>query len=320
LKVKFTAPYHFLGSSLNELFPQITFDYSEVWEQSDLLRMDLSGFDILVPNPGWRFTLDDKILSQVKGFKDIKLISTPSTGLNHISSSLPVTVVGLRMNPGQLKKITASGEFTVLLALALVRSLPFAIEEVKNKRWRHREDLMRGRELSAMRVGIVGFGRNGQLVARFLNAIGCDIVEYVDPNINDAEHWHATKKDSIEQLDVELLIITCALDNSTINLFNKEVFSKLKSVKYLVNTSRGELIDENALKEWLVEDKNRRYAADTLSGEVKNTHFNSVLLSTEIDQQVIITPHVAGATLDSQIKAAHQAINNALTILVKDRR
>jgi len=244
------------------------------------------------------------------------IVSTPSTGLNHLSSDLSCKVVGLRENPAELAKITASGEYTVLLTLAIVRKFLYAVNEVKEQRWRHNEKLMRGRELSTLHVGIVGLGRNGSLMARVLNSMGNATIKFYDPHVvNCDEEIYIEKVNKLDELDCELLVITCALENETVEMINKKILDSLsKKLKYVVNTSRGEIVHEGDMVSWLQEDDSRLFSADTLSGEVLAEQFKSPLLDSALSDQVLITPHVAGASNDSQTKAAIQAINQGVEL------
>jgi len=316
LKVLFNAPYDFLSRKIESLFPDLDFIYNDVWTKEDFKTQDLSNIDILIPNPGWSFILDNEILSATGCLPSKLIVSTPSTGLNHLSSDLSCKVVGLRENPAELAKITASGEYTVLLTLAIVRKFLYAVNEVKEQRWRHNEKLMRGRELSTLHVGIVGLGRNGSLMARVLNSMGNATIKFYDPHVvNCDEEIYIEKVNKLDELDCELLVITCALENETVEMINKKILDSLsKKLKYVVNTSRGEIVHEGDMVSWLQEDDSRLFSADTLSGEVLAEQFKSPLLDSALSDQVLITPHVAGASNDSQTKAAIQAINQGVEL------
>jgi len=316
LKVLFNAPYDFLSRKIESLFPDLDFIYNDVWTKEDFKTQDLSNIDILIPNPGWSFILDNEILSATGCLPSKLIVSTSSTGLNHLSSDLSCKVVGLRENPAELAKITASGEYTVLLTLAIVRKFLYAVNEVKEQRWRHNEKLMRGRELSTLHVGIVGLGRNGSLMARVLNSMGNATIKFYDPHVvNCDEEIYIEKVNKLDELDCELLVITCALENETVEMINKKILDSLsKKLKYVVNTSRGEIVHEGDMVSWLQEDDSRLFSADTLSGEVLAEQFKSPLLDSALSDQVLITPHVAGASNDSQTKAAIQAINQGVEL------
>jgi len=316
LKVLFNAPYDFLRLELEKLYPSLKFIYKDIWTREEFENQNLSGVDILIPNPGWNFILDTDVLKNFENLPSKLVISTPSTGLNHLSMDLEYEAVGLRKDPIELAKITASGEYTVLLALVTVRKFLYAISEIKEGRWRHNEELMRGSELSALNVGIVGFGRNGNLLARVLNAMGNKTIKYFDPYVKSHnDNLNIEKVNKLDDLDCELMVITCALERETRNLINRKILDRLSGkLKYIVNTSRGEIVHEHDMVSWLKVDKSRLFSADTLCGEVVGRQFESPLLDASIYDQVIVTPHVAGASNDSQTKAAIQAVKQGVEI------
>ena len=297
----FTAPFDFLPADIVEAY-QGTMDvrFGEVWVASEL-EPDPSA-TAWVPNPGQNFVIDDRILDLLPA---LRVIATPSTGRNHIDEAAcvrrGVAVFSLLDDREVLDTITASSEFTFLLLLNALRRLDFAVGEVSAGRWRSREDRLRGNELSGKRVGIVGFGRNGRRVARFAQAFDA-IVSYYDPYVtsSDAEQW------PIERIfsDSDAVVVCCAFTPETTGMVGASLLERMKQGAVLVNTSRGEVLVESELAELLEKRPDLRVAVDVLTGEVTNTHHDSPLLEAHKRGQIVVTPHIAGATVESQSKAA----------------
>ena len=274
--------------------------FGEVWVASEL-EPDPSA-TAWVPNPGQNFVIDDRILDLLPA---LRVIATPSTGRNHIDEAAcarrGVAVFSLLDDREVLDTITASSEFTFLLLLNALRRLDFAVGEVSAGRWRSREDLLRGNELSGKRVGIVGFGRNGRRVARFSQAFDAT-VSYYDPYVtsSDAEQWPLERIFS----DSDAVVVCCAFTPETTGMVGASLLQRMKPGAVLVNTSRGEVLVESELAELLEKRPDLRVAVDVLTGEVTNTHHDSPLLAAHKRGQIVVTPHIAGATVESQSKAA----------------
>jgi D-3-phosphoglycerate dehydrogenase len=279
--------------------------FREAWLPGDLAPDPQ--ITVWVPNPGQNFTVTTEILDL---FPALSVIATPSTGRNHIDeaacSRKGVTVFSLQDDRATLDSITASAEFTFLLLLNALRRLDFAVGEVTEDRWRSREDMLRGRELAGMQVGIVGLGRNGGRMARYCQAFEA-AVAYYDPYVSkdDLPRWPLERIFSESQA----VVVCCALTTETTDMIGIDLLKTMRQGAVLVNTSRGELIVESELAEVLAERADLRVGLDVIQGEVTNTHGASPLLGYHRSGQIVVTPHIAGATVDSQSKAALGSLN-----------
>ncbi len=297
----FSAPFSFLEEAKNQLDMLTSTEYREIWNYKEL--GDVKDFKYWIPNPGQSFTIDKKVLNQ---FSSLEIIITPSTGTNHINleecKNKKVLVKGLLDNIKTLSSIRASSEFTFLMILNGLRRIDYAINEVKNHRWRQNEDLMRGNELIGKKVGIIGLGRNGTNVAKWCDSFEA-IVTYYDPYINNHDY---TKEEDLSLLfeSSDIIVICCTLNKSTYHLIEKSLLSRTKKNALIVNSSRGELINEDDLADILNSRKDIKVSLDVLSNEVTANQFSSSLMKFIMNGRIIVTPHVAGATYESQNKAA----------------
>ena len=278
--------------------------FREIWDKEEL-EPD-PALTAWVMNPGQRFVIDDGVLDL---FPNLDVLVTPSTGRNHIDlvacERRGIPVYSLHDDRDALNTISASAEFTFLLLLNALRRLDIAIQEVTARRWREREDFMRGRELSAKKVGIVGLGRIGRRMARYCTAFDASVV-YYDPYVENEEFHRCSLEELFGQCDI--VCICCALTSETTGMISGSLLTRLKEGACLINTSRGEVINEQDLAEVLIRRPDLRVALDVLVDEVTNAHLTSPLLAMHDRGQIVITPHIAGATVESQEKAARIAL------------
>ena len=194
-----------------------------------------------------------------------------------------------------LNSITASAEFTWLHIMNLVRKFSYSLSYVPYWRSIENEDNLRSRELSGRKLGIIGFGRIGKKIKRYAEAFEMQ-VKFYDPYVNGEG-----KVDSLQDLsDSDIISINCYLTEETENMITYDVFEYFKDGLMVVNTSRGEVVDENYIAD-LVEEGKINYACDVLQNEQNIEELKKSRLYRS--DKVVITPHIAGVTVDSQTKA-----------------
>lgn len=247
-----------------------------------------------------RTQIDKEVLDAAP---NLQLLVTPTTGLNHIdleeTNSRGVKVLSLKGETEFLKEIRGTAEHTIALMLSLIRNLPEAVGHTKSGNWNR--DIFRGTELYEKTIGILGYGRLGKIVTRYLTAFGSNVIVY-DPNIGSS-----VEDPNIDFVDKEYLlsnsnIVTLHVNYTKANhqYFNKSYFDMMKPGSYFVNTSRGELVDENALLEALISKKLRGAAIDVLADEnMINFGQNSLVKYSNSSPNLIITPHIGGCTFES---------------------
>ncbi|WP_042470802.1 C-terminal binding protein [Bacillus ndiopicus] len=181
-------------------------------------------------------------------------------------------------------------DHALALMLALTRKITKINNCVKNGDWDYQQSVPIYRH-SEQIVGIIGVGRIGSAFAQKVQALGCKVIAYDisaerkknDPNLSFIEFVEFDEL--IQQSDI--ISIHCPSDNA-MNLFNKDVFEKMKSTSYLVNVSRGGIIDEEALYEALISKQIAGAALDVATKEPIDV--KSPLLKLD---QFICTPHMA---------------------------
>jgi len=291
-------------------YKRIKLDCPIDWLEEDLnLYLNSHGFMIdnsspnyLVVNPGTDRFLGEDYFSD---YPTLVHVGTPSTGKNHVDTDLlakkRVKFSSLLDNRDELTKITASSEFTWLHIMSAYRMFLAALAGTASWRETANESKLRSRQLSGATIGIIGFGRIGQNIARYALAFGMR-VKFYDPHIYRQRH-NATKEYSIADLATcDIISINCSLNESSTNLISRGTFENFKDGLVIVNTSRGEVIDEDYICD-LVEAKKIIYSCDVVRNEQNAALLGKTRifkLANDPSMELHITPHVAGATVDSQ--------------------
>jgi D-3-phosphoglycerate dehydrogenase len=207
---------------------------------------------------------------------------------------------------------TASvAELTVGLILVLVRNIYDAVISTKVGEWPR----CRGISLEGKTIGLIGFGKIGQEVARKLAGFDCQILAFdIVPDFDTARQYHVELVEFDELLKKsDILSLHCSLVSETGILLNQISFNKMKDGVYLINTARGELIDEDALLEALNRGKIHGAAVDVFSQQPPNP--DNLLLQ---HPKVITTPHMGSHTDLAMNKMGWWAVRDCLAVLRGD--
>lgn len=237
----------------------------------------------------------------------LKVIVTPTTGLNHIDLDdihvRGIKVLSLRGEIEFLRDVRATAEHTLALMLLLLRRIPAAMDHVRNGGWNR--DLFKGHELYEKTVGIIGYGRLGQIVGRYLRALDVRVL-VTDPHIDANCVQPGLMPVSFEQLLQEADIVTLHVNliDETRHFFGCQQFAQMKPGAYFINTSRGELVDEEALIDALQSGRVSGAAVDVLCSENSTGMANHPLVKYACTHEnVLITPHIGGCTFESLEKS-----------------
>ena len=261
----------------------------------DELPEKLSGIDVLITRLG--FSLDGTILEKAD---QLKVIISGTTGLDHIDldycAKKNITVLSLQGETEFLNSISSTAEHTFGLILALIRKIPFAFDDVKSGGWRR--DQFKGYQLQGKRLGIVGYGRLGRQVAKMAKAFQMEVGAFSEGKIDGEVQSFSTLDELLVWSDI--LTLHVPLNEQTRNMISKQELSKLSKGAYLINTSRGGLIDEEALLEVLTENQLAGAAVDVVVSEHKLLNGTSPMVEyAKTHDNLIITPHLGGATFDA---------------------
>jgi D-3-phosphoglycerate dehydrogenase / 2-oxoglutarate reductase len=228
--------------------------------------------------------------------KNLKVIARAGVGLDNVDVPA-ATRAGVMVVNAPTSNITSAAELAVGLLLATARNIAPANQALKGGAWKRSK--YGGVELLDKKVGVVGFGRIGQLVAERLKGFGMEILAY-DPYVSPQRAGQlgahlVTLDELLEQSD----FITVHLPKSpeTLGLIGKEALTKVKPTVRIVNAARGGIVDEEALAEALREGRVAGAGIDVFATEPTT---ESPLFEHE---SVVVTPHLGASTDEAQEKA-----------------
>lgn len=235
--------------------------------------------------------IDDALLEQLP---ELELISKIGVGLEMIDQdALERHGVRLVWTPGTNSNSVA--ELTLALAIATLRRVPEAASELRAGEWRQ----PKGRTLSGRTVGIVGFGSVGRELARLLGPFGCRIVAH-DVKREAADVEWLELDDLLAVSDVVTLHVN--LDESTRNLIDARRLALMRPDAVLINTARGGLVDEAALRDALVAGRLGGAGLDVFAEEPPADRSLLEL------PNVLATPHIGGSTDEAILAMGRAAI------------
>ena len=267
--------------------------------------------DVLVPTVTDR--IDRAVLAQAG--PNLKLIANFGTGVDNIdldtARSRGITVTN---TPGVLTEDTA--DMTMALILSVPRRLAEGAAYLKEPRqqWSGWSPTwMLGHRIYGKRLGIIGMGRIGQAVARRARAFGLQIhyhnrrrlAEEVERGL-EATHW-----DSLDQMlaRMDIISVNCPHTPATYHLLSARRLKLLKPTAYVVNTARGEVIDENELA--------RLIEAGAIAGAGLDVFENEPAVNPKLlaSSRVVALPHMGSATIEGRIDMGEKVIINIKTFL-----
>jgi phosphoglycerate dehydrogenase-like enzyme len=271
-------------------------------EEEELLR--------LLPGCAGYLAGVEKISARVlESAPELRVISRNGTGVNNIDCG---TAARLKIAVCRADGANARGvaELTIALMLALVRHIPLSDRRMKAGLWERRE----GIELGGRCLGVVGCGRIGQLVAEMAIALGMRVVAY-DPcprsGAGPHERFHMATSLQAVLREADVLSLHCPPPDDGRPLLTRERIALLKHGAYLINTARGELLDDDAVLEALDSGQLSGAAIDAYRQEPPGHH---PLVRHE---NAIAVPHIGAFSTESIARAVEAAVDNLLQVLAE---
>ena len=263
--------------------------------------------DVLVP------TVTDKIDADLiaAAGDQLKLIASFGTGVDHIDlAAARARGITVTNTPGVLTEDTA--DVALALMLAVPRRIAEGDQRARSGEWKGWSPTgMLGHRINGKRLGIIGMGRIGEAVARRARGFGLSIHYHnrkaVHPEL-EAE-LEATYWESLDQMlaRVDIVSVNCPHTPATHLLLSRERLSMMQPSAYLVNTSRGEVIDEEALAELLAD---RHIAGAGLDVYADEPNIPTALRELP---NVVLLPHIGSATIEGRLEMGDKVIINIQT-------
>jgi glyoxylate reductase len=267
--------------------------------------------EVLVPTVTDR--IDSAVLSQAGD--QLKLIANFGTGVDNIDlETARNRGIIVTNTPGVLTEDTA--DMTMALILAVPRRVLEGASYLKNpdNKWNGWSPTwMLGHRIYGKRLGIIGMGRIGQAVARRAKAFGLQIHYHNRHKVSQEveEELEATYWDSLDQMlaRMDIISVNCPHTPATYHLLSARRLKLLKPTAFLVNTARGEVIDENALARMVEAGQIAGAGLDVFEHEPA---VNPKLLQSD---KVVVLPHTASATVEGRVDMGEKVIINIKTFL-----
>jgi D-3-phosphoglycerate dehydrogenase / 2-oxoglutarate reductase len=291
-----------------------------------LARLQNTGYEVVFCTPGVQPSEEEliNILPDCIGYlagvekisskalavaKDLKVISRNGVGIDNIDIE---TAKRLNITVCKTDGANARGvaELAISLILAITRSIPFSDEKLKEGKWERRK----GIEIKGKTLGLIGCGRIGKEVACLALGIGMNVIAY-DPYVND----FFTPSDKFSYVDLnellaqsEIISLHIPASGNGEPLIDNSFIEKVRREVYIINTARGELVDDDVMIEALNQGIVSGFATDVFRNEPPQ---DTRLLK---HNKVISTPHIGGFTTESVDRAMEGAVNNILETLKKE--
>ena len=256
-------------------------------------------FEVLIVR--LRHRVDDELLARGER---LQVVVSATTGTNHIDleamRNRGIELLCLKGEKDFLNNVTATAEHSWALLLGLMRKIPMSHDHVLSGGWNR--DQFRGCQLKGKTLGILGFGRLGKMVANYGKAFQMNVLA-ADPFVTEYPDWVEPLglSELLQRSDVVSIHVN--LNDLTAGLMGHEAFAQMKPGSVLINTSRGELIDEAALLKVLESGHLVAAGLDVLDREtcldpqwLKN---KPLLHYARTHDNLLLTPHIGGATVES---------------------
>ena len=270
----------------------------------DQIKEKIGTFDIVIVRSRTKLTKE-----LIEKADKCKIIARVGVGLDNIDVDA-AKAKGIRVINAVEGAMNAVAELVLGLMLSLAREIPRADREIRNGKWLKKE--LMGTELSGKYLGIVGLGNIGKRLAKLarglnMNIIGFDVIPIPDEFVREV---------GLIKTDLDTLISSSdyisfhvPFTSETRHLVNSQRIEKMKKTAYIINTSRGEIIDEDALFLALKDGKIAGAALDVFEKEPATGNKLATL------PNVICTPHIGAQTKEAQTLAANVIAEKIIMIL-----
>jgi D-3-phosphoglycerate dehydrogenase len=290
-------------ATVNALGPDFEIRHCDGSDRSQLLAELKRGTDAVLIRSATK--MDSEAIEVAKG---LKVIARAGVGLDNVD--IPAaTTAGVMVVNAPTSNIVSAAELAIALLLACARNIAPAFSTLKKGKWARSK--FTGAELFEKTLGIVGFGRIGQLVAQRMQSFGMNVIAY-DPYLQPARAAQlGVDLVTLDELltDSDFITIHLPKTKETANLIGVEALKKVKPSVRIINAARGGVLDENALFEALQEGRVAGAGLDVFATEPCT---DSPLFALD---NVVATPHLGASTDEAQERAGiavAQSVRKAL--------
>jgi D-3-phosphoglycerate dehydrogenase len=230
---------------------------------------------------------------------DLRMVASPTTGLNHIdlraAKKAGVRVISLSGEKRFLRQISSTAEHAWALVLAGARCLQESSHRVSRGYWDRSE--LQIQQLRGNRIGIIGFGRLGIMIARYARAFGMQVLVMDRQRKKLPSYCKPARLENICRTSM-VIVLTASYRKGDKAILRKRHFSLMKTHSLFVNVSRGELIEENGLLASMQRNRPAYAGLDVLSGDSTWDPMRPIrhpcILASRVSRRLLVTPHVGG--------------------------
>ncbi len=258
--------------------------------------------DTIVCNPNQQtYKIDKELLNNT----NVSTINSCSTGLNHIDLDYckenNIKIQCHKNDYELINQLPSTSELAFGLMVSLLRNIPECNNHVSRYNWDYTQFM--GRQIKDLKIGIIGYGRLGKMMDGYCKAFGAQTFIY-DPYIN-------TPQTSLKQMFqiCDVISLHVHVTDETKYMINKDLLGLTQKDLYIINTSRGEIVNELDIVDALNTKKLTGYGTDVIENEFDDITKSPIIKAMNEGKNIIATPHIGGMTIEGQTKAYKWSID-----------
>lgn len=238
----------------------------------------------------------------------IKILASTTTGSTHIDRNILGLIgakyINLQQMRSQIESISSTADHAWALMMSYHHRIIESSQDVKNGNW-NRQNHLRQRQIRNLKIGIIGFGRLGKITHNYGQAFGSKVyISEIDESLikKYRNNKHYNFVDLVDLLNIsDYVFIHASISGEHYPIITRQVLKKVDNPFVLVNTSRGCLVDEELIIEYISRGLILGYLADVVSEEDISRDFDKSKMFNEskFNEKVILTPHIGGASKDA---------------------
>jgi D-3-phosphoglycerate dehydrogenase len=314
-KIAVITPVSHLGGIVELLSTKGQVFYLEIGTKDqvkDLLSS--TSIDTIVCNPNQQtYKIDKELLENTQ----VNTINSCSTGLNHIDLDYckenNIEIQCHKNDYELINQLPSTSELAFGLMLSLLRNIPECNNHVSRYYWDYTQFM--GRQVKDLKVGIIGWGRLGKMMEKYCKAFGAKTFIY-DPYIDIIKDIKGGHKVYIPQTPLEKMFKECDVislhvhvTDETKYMISKDLLGLVQKDLYVINTSRGEIVNELDMVDALNTGKLTGYGTDVIENEFDDITKSPIVKAMNEGKNIIATPHIGGMTIEGQTKAYKWSID-----------
>jgi phosphoglycerate dehydrogenase-like enzyme len=293
-----TPVKHIIGvSETLERFAEVT--YVDDPTRDEVVQM-IGDYDALYTNPNKSkvFIGKEVIDAAVK----LKVICTASTGTNHIDKNYAkaknLPYISLTEERHVIERISSTAELAFTLTMSALRNVVHSHNHALKGEWDYTKYI--GRQMNCLTVGVIGYGRLGSMYAHYCSSFGANVLVF-DPykKVDNKKLFQVHDVNTLLRSS-DIIAIHVHVTEETLGMVNKVYFAQMKEDVLLVNSARGDIVNEIDLVNFLKQNPRAKVATDVLADEIRNRTASPLFQFAQKSTQVTITQHIGGMTREAQ--------------------